>query len=328
MLNFITKLYIPLSIGILCVLGFLAIFNSSTSTLALRVGINQWPGYETLFLARSLGYIEDSSIKLVELPSATEVMHALRNDTLEIAALTLDETLALLSTGVDLSIVAVMDISSGADAIMAQPKYTSLQSLKGKRIGVESTAVGAVVLDGALEQTGMQLSDFTLVPLPVNKHTEAYTSKKVEAVVTFEPVKTHLLSQGAVSLFDSSQIPGRIVDVLVVRSSLLETHTKTICSLVTAQFQALKYFRNYPKEAVQLMSPRLHISPRDLLKSYQGLSLPDLVTNRKFLSQSKVSLQVAAKQLANLMFDHGLIKNIPNINHLIDSRCIEGRNVE
>jgi NitT/TauT family transport system substrate-binding protein len=323
MFNSIKKIYILLLIGIFGFIGILVFFNNSSPTLALRVGINQWPGYETLFLARSLGYIESSSIKLVELPSATEVIHALRNDTLEAATLTLDETLDLLATGVDLTIVAVMNISSGADAILAQPKYTSLQSLKEKRIGVETNAVGAIVLDAALEQEGMQVSDFTIVPLPINKHVEAYALNKVEAVVTFEPVKTQLLSQGAVSLSDRAQTPGRIVDVLVVQPSILKTHTHAICSLITAQFQALKYFREYPDEATQLMAPRLHIRPKDLLKSYQRLSLSDLVTNRELLSKSKTGLQVTANQLVNLMFDHRLIKNIPNISHLIDNRCIK-----
>lgn len=323
MFNSIKKIYILLLIGIVGFIGIFVFLNNSSPTLALRVGISQWPGYETLFLARSLGYIENSSIKLVELPSAIEVIHALRNDTLEVATLTLDETLDLLATGVDLTIVAVMDISSGAGAILAQPKYTSLQSLKEKRIGVETNAVGTIVLDAALEQEGMQVADFTIVPLPINKHAEGYALNKIEAVVTFEPVKTHLLSQGAVSLFDSAQISGRIVDVLVVRPSILKTHTHAVCSLITAQFQALKYFREYPNEAIQLMAPRLHIPPKDLLKNYQGLSLPDLATNRKLLSKSKTGLQVTANQLVNLMFDHRLIKNIPNISHLIDNRCIK-----
>ena len=44
----------------------------------LRVGSNQWVGYEALYLARSLGHYDPTLIKLVELPSSTEVQQALR----------------------------------------------------------------------------------------------------------------------------------------------------------------------------------------------------------------------------------------------------------
>ena len=57
----------------------------------LRVGSNQWVGYEALYLARSLGHYDPTLIKLVELPSSTEVQQALRDGLLEAGALTLDE---------------------------------------------------------------------------------------------------------------------------------------------------------------------------------------------------------------------------------------------
>ena len=322
------KTSIILLIGIISSTGFLIFSNSSASKLALRLGSSPWPGYETLFLARSLGYLDKSSVRLVELSSATEVIHALRNGRLEIALLTLDETLTLLSTGVDLTVVAVMDISSGADAILTNPKYKSLHDLKGKRIGVESSAVGAVVLNSALELAGMSSFDFTIVPLTINQHRESYVENKIDAVVTFEPVKSYLLSQGAVTLFDSSQVPGRIVDVLVVRSSILETHTDSICALVKAQLQALEYFKNHSKEATQLMAPRLQMLPEDLLISYQGITLPGLAENRILLGESDTSLHASAKELAELMLDLRLLKRTPNMSNLIDNRCVEGEGFE
>lgn len=109
----------------------------------LRIGTNTWPGYEPLYLARSLGYYEGSPITLVELTSASEVIHALRSGTLEGAALTLDEVLTLLDDGFDLKVVLVMDFSNGGDVLLAKPGIDSTADLRGKRIAVEYTAVGA-----------------------------------------------------------------------------------------------------------------------------------------------------------------------------------------
>ncbi len=116
----------------------------------LRVGSNVWPGYETLYLARSLGIFASTPIKLVELPSVTEVTHAFRNGGLEVAALTLDEALALLQQDTSLRVILVVDVSNGGDAVLARPEITSLAQLKNRRIGVENSAVGAIMLDGLL----------------------------------------------------------------------------------------------------------------------------------------------------------------------------------
>ena len=42
----------------------------------LRVGTNVWPGYEPLYLAREQGYLSEDAVRLIELPSATDVMSA------------------------------------------------------------------------------------------------------------------------------------------------------------------------------------------------------------------------------------------------------------
>ncbi|MBF0266109.1 MAG: hypothetical protein HQL46_12645, partial [Gammaproteobacteria bacterium] len=81
----------------------------------LRVGTNLWPGYETLYLAQNKSFYNTDKIRLVELPSATEVMHAFRSKNIEVAALTLDEAMSLADTGLDIKVFLVMDISHGAD---------------------------------------------------------------------------------------------------------------------------------------------------------------------------------------------------------------------
>ena len=106
----------------------------------LAVGTNVWPGYEPLYLARNLGYYNDS-IRLVEYSSATEVLRAIRNKLIDVATLTLDEVLLLRQSGVDVRSVLVTDISNGGDVIVARPGIETLADLKGRKVGVESTAL-------------------------------------------------------------------------------------------------------------------------------------------------------------------------------------------
>lgn len=174
----------------------------------------------------------------------------------------------------------------------------------------------------------MNLSAFVLVSLTKKQHRQAYTENKIDAVVTYEPVKSDLISQGAVSLFDSSLVPGRIVNVLVVRPSILEAQTRTVCSLVKAQIKALSYFKTHARKSAKLMASRLQLNPEYFLKGFQGIILPGLLENRKLLSPLDTDLYTSVKQLVELMLDYGFLKKRPKIGRFIDNRCVEGKNFE
>jgi len=273
----------------------------------LRIGTNVWIGYETLYLARSLGYYDNLPIKMVELPSATEVLHAFRNHTLEIAALTLDETLTLLQSENDLKIILIMDISKGGDALLGKPTIATLHDIKDKRIGVENTAVGAILLDGALHAAKLTSADIDIVPLTVDEHLSAYLTDQVDAIITFEPVKTQLLDLGAKKLFDSSQIPDRIVDVLVTRQHIIDQRTEDLKQLLAAYFKALTYLHNNPEDASSRIAPRMGLTSTNILPQYEGLIIPDLKQNLQYLNGENAKLLQPSTKLINLMLQKKLL---------------------
>src|SRR5512135_2890896 len=76
----------------------------------LRIVSSPWPGYEPLYLARDLGYLKETSVRITELPSSNLNMEAFSNGSTDLSTLTLDETLTLLAKGQKLRILLVMDI--------------------------------------------------------------------------------------------------------------------------------------------------------------------------------------------------------------------------
>ncbi len=283
----------------------------------IRIGTNVWIGYETLYLARSLGYYDNLPVKMVELPSATEVLHAFRNHTVEIAALTLDETLTLLQSENDLKIILIMDISKGGDALLAKPNITALSDIKGKRIGVENTAVGAILLDGALHAAKLTPANINIVPLTIDEHISAYLTDQVDAIITFEPIKTQLLELGAKKLFDSSQIPDRIIDVLVTRQHIIEQRSDDLKQLLNAYFKALNYLHNNPGDASSRIAPRMGLASTNILPQYKGLIIPDLKQNLQYLNNENAKLLQSSTKLANLMLQKKLLSKPVDSQSLI-----------
>jgi len=309
---------------IILVLLVTQISNFAFADTTIRVGTNIWPGYEPLYLARELNYFDNKSVRLVEYPSATEVLRAFRNKALEAAALTLDEVLTLNEAKVPVKIILILDISHGGDVILAHSEVADFKALKGKRIAVESGALGAYMITRALEVNGMNLDDVTIVHLDVDAHEEAYINGRVDAAVTFEPTRTRLLSKGAHEIFSSREIPGEIVDVLVVHKDLVSLDNRENAKkLVKGWFKALAYLRNNHQSASEIIARRLKISPSEAIASFDGLQLPTIEENQQMLGGNKPGLNKVLEGLHNTMLKHGLLVKPVEINKFLSDQLLE-----
>lgn len=290
----------------------------------LRIGAHPWPGYELFYLAREKHWVDPKAVRLVEMPSASDSIQALFAGSLEGAALTLDEVLSVRADGLDLKVVTVLDISLGADVLLARPEIRSLQDLRGRRVGVENSATGAVMLEGALETAGLTSRDVIPVYMTIDLHRTAYMDRKVDALVTYEPQKSQLMSVGARVLFDSSRIPGRIVDVLAVQPQILGDCRAALRQLVAGHFRALKEFSKDPAAVAAQLAPRLQLPPAQVPQAYAGLELPDLSANRQWLGSSHPRIESAALQLQDIMRRNGLLSTAPGNISLADPQFLPG----
>ena len=188
---------------------------------ALRIGTNVWIGSEPLYLARELGHLDLGAVQLVEYPSASEVLRAYRNQAIDGMVISLDELFSLAVDGLQPRAILVVDVSHGADAVVGRRGMRSMHDLKGRPVAVESGALGAFVLSRALALNGMQPADVRVVHLESNEQPGAFEKGQIDGAVTFDPYRVQLLRSGATTLFDSTQIPGEIVDLVAVRASVL-----------------------------------------------------------------------------------------------------------
>ena len=284
----------------------------------LRVGGCLWAGYEPLFMARDLGLIDSRSIRLAELPAASDSLRALAISNLEAACLTLDEVLSACAEGIDMRVVLVMDFSLGADMVLARPGIREVADLAGKRLGVEQTAVGALMFASLVQGGGIDPARIERVPLTIDRIESAWQRGEVDAVVCFEPVAGRLLAAGAVNLFDSRMIPERIIDVLALRHPLAEEHILPLRQLIQAWFAALRHLQQHPVDAAYRMSGRLGIAPDAVTRSFAGMRLPDLPDNRRLLLGERPALIDALTHLSGVMPEAGLLSAPVELAGLID----------
>ena len=273
----------------------------------LRIGTNVWIGSEPLYLARELGHLDPKTIRLVEYPSASEVLRAFRNQTIDGMVISLDELLGLAADGLQPRIILVVDISHGADVVVGRPGMRTMRDLKGRRVAVESGALGAFVLSRALALDGMQASDVNVVHLESNEQPKAYEKGEVDGAVTFDPYRTQLLRAGAITLFDSTRIPGEIVDLVAVRSTVLEKQPRAVHTLLTGWFSAVDYLKREPNDAARRMGIRQQTTGEQFLASLQGLRIPSREENLKMLGGTAPELAVSGRKLMDLMLQAKLL---------------------
>ncbi len=288
----------------------------------VRVATNAWVGYAPLFLARELGNFDTTNLRLLELSSNSGSLMALASGQAEAAGLTLDELLVAREGGLDLQVLTVFDESAGADVVMTHPDITHLAHLRGRRIAVEDTATGALMLSRTLDAAGLRPEDVIKVPLSGPMLVHGFEHNEVDAVVCFEPHATHLAKLGARRLIDSSRFPGVIVDVLVAKRAALAASATQFSRLVAGYFQALLLLQTSPTQTTARMAPALGLSPPELTQALKGVRMASLDDNRAMLAGNPPGLLSMAQSVSALMLSTGLLKTTPNLADLVDPRFL------
>ncbi len=284
----------------------------------LRIGTNVWIGSEPLYLARGLGFFDPKVVQLVEYPSASEVLRAFRNQAIDGMVISMDELFGLAIDGLQPRVICVADVSDGADVVVGRPGMQSMADLKGKRVAVESVALGAFVLSRALTLSNMKTGDIQIIHLESNEQPSAFNRGEVDGAVTFEPYRSQLTAAGATILFDSTRIPGEIVDVIAVRESVLDEQRAAVRTLLVGWFKAIEYLEKEPKDAARRMSQRQQTSAEQFLRALKGLHIPTREENLAMLDGDSPSLATSGAHLMNLMIDSNLLQQAVNIKDVLE----------
>ena len=124
--------------------------------------------------------------------------------------------------GVDTTAVIVGDFSNGNDAVILKDK-SALADIKGQKVNLVQLSVSDYLLARALDGVKLSERDLTEVNTSDADMIAAFKTPDVSAVVTWNPLVSEILGiPGAHKVFDSSQIPGEIMDLMVANTGTLK----------------------------------------------------------------------------------------------------------
>ena len=181
------------------------------------------------------GYLEDSGImdkwadkygidvEIVQINDYIESINQYTAGAFDGVSATNMDTLSIPSGGgVDTTALIVGDYSDGNDAVILKGEG-DLTSLKGKPVTLVALSVSHYLLARGLDSVGLSEADLDgVINTSDADMIAAYSTNDVEAVVTWNPLVSSILEiPGANKLFDSSDIPGEIIDMMVVNTETL-----------------------------------------------------------------------------------------------------------
>jgi NitT/TauT family transport system substrate-binding protein len=123
--------------------------------------------------------------------------------------------------GVDTTAVIIGDFSAGNDAVFLKDK-TSLADIVGQPVNLVEFSVSHYLLARALDSVGLTERDVNVVNTSDPDMVGAFQTPDVTAMVTWNPMVSEIAAlPGATKVFDSSQIPGEIIDMMVANTGVL-----------------------------------------------------------------------------------------------------------
>lgn len=211
--------------------------------------------------------------------------------------------------GVDSTALVVGDFSNGNDGVVLKGK-SSLKDIKGQTVNLVELSVSHYLLARGLESVGMTEKDVKVINTSDADMVAAYTTDDVTAVVTWNPLLSEITAMpNSHKVFDSSKIPGEIIDLMVVNTATLKANPNFGKALVGAWYEIMGTLSADTPAGIAARTMMGKASGTDLagynaqLASTKMFFTPTDAVDFVMSNQLKTTMQYVAE----FSFDHGLL---------------------
>lgn len=298
----------------------------------VKIAHSTWVGYGPLYIARDKDIFKKNGVNvdLIVMEDPKERFPTLMADKIQMIASTVDTALLYLKRPNDFQYVVAIDESNGGDGIVALKDIKSIADLKGRKVAVNDGSVSEFYLNVLLGKAGLKESDLNTVNMTAADAGSAFVAKRVDAAVTWEPWLTkgkgtdfgHLL-------VDSSQNPGLITDVLIVKTDWANAHRKDVAAVVKSWNEAVAYYSAHPDESIEIMAKGVGgwlKEPKEFRATLAGIKFYGGDDNKAFFGtkQQPGPLAHTVQDAIDIWSSHGRLQVRTTPADLIDYSYVGG----
>lgn len=221
--------------------------------------------------------------------------------------------------GVNSTALIVGDFSNGNDGIVLK-KGDALKDIKGQKVNLVELSVSHYLLARALDTVGMKERDVKVVNTSDADIVAAFSSPTVTSVVTWNPQLNAIAAMpGAKKVFDSSQVPGEIIDLLVVNSKKLAANPNFGKALAGAWYETMSIMSRNDAQGKAARAAMGKASGGDLAAFEKQLTTTKMFYDPKdaVAFTESPGLITTMDKVRRFSFDHGLLgQGARNVDHV------------
>ena len=207
--------------------------------------------------------------------------------------------------GVDSTALIIGDFSNGNDGIVMK-NGASVADLKGRDVMLVELSVSHYLLARALDSAGLAEKDLKVINTSDSDIAAVFASDPNGAVVTWNPPLMQCRNvKGAKLVFDSSKIPGEIIDLMVVRTGTPDSLKKALAGAWYETMATMSAKNKAAQEAISYMAKFAGGTKAEFeaqLKTTQMFYAPARAVEFAQSDQLKKTMEY----VRSFCFDHGL----------------------
>ncbi|MEE3650100.1 MULTISPECIES: putative urea ABC transporter substrate-binding protein [unclassified Brenneria] len=209
--------------------------------------------------------------------------------------------------GVDSTALLLGSFSDGNDGVVLKGTGKTLNDLRGMRVNLPELSVSHYLLVRGLETAGLQERDITVVNTSDADIVAAFSTRGVQAAVAWNPQLSAIKAiPDTTEVFHSGQVPGELIDMMVVNTRVLQENPDFGKALTGAWFEMMALMQAGNPAALESMAKA---SGTDLAGYQAQLKTTHLFytaqDNLQFITNPE--LPATMQRVAKFSFDKGLL---------------------
>lgn len=291
----------------------------------VAIGISGWTGFAPLTLAKEAGLFRkhglDVSIK--KIPQKDRHL-AIASGDIQCAATTVETWVVWNANGVATTQIFQLDKSYGADGMVVKPGITKIADLKGKTVAASAPGTAPYFgLAWMLKKNGLSVKDVKVVNLEPQAAANAMIAGTagIDAAMTYEPYLGAVRAKPEAGTIIATTLDyPMVMDTFGCTPRFLADNPRAAKALADGYFDAVAMIKADPKKSFEIMGADVKQSAEQFEKSQAYLRWQDREANQKFFAGEHAAF---SKEAAELLLDAGIIKAIPDLSKLADTRFLK-----
>lgn len=280
-----------------------------TVAWTIYAGWMPWPYADQAGIVKKWADKYGVKIKVVQVNDYVESLNQFSAGKVDaVTSTTMDALTVPAAGGRDSTVLMVGDYSNGNDGVILKGA-DKFSDIKGRPVNLVENSVSHYLLARGLEENGMKLPDVTTVNTSDADIVAAFTAPQTTALVTWNPQLSEIKKMpGAHEVFDSSKIPGEILDTLIVDTATLKANPNLGKALTGIWYETLSIMTRDDAQGQAARAAMAKLSGTDRAGFESQLKTTHLYVDPKAAAAftNDPALVTATDRVRQFSFSHGL----------------------